>query len=228
MIEVVPPKIKNAILYFHSAGTNSNEFKPFLKFLTKKMPNTYFWIGDGNISGSPIMFKDTYYGSDSKKYWFMFPMQDASSKESFQENKEAMGASLISAGSFVNKFIDQIKEKYSLSADKITLCGFQHGSSLALSAAMMRKIDPLKSIILFEPYLLEAFYLNSKNIVTDTKVICIENEYIRNRTYAFIGIYTDHEFSKIGMDVKQITIEEGNDKLCLEMVEKAFNELNYS
>lgn len=225
MIEIIPEKIDSAFLYFHSAGTNSKEFKPFIRELESKMPNTYIWIGDGNISGSPLMFKNSFYGESDYKYWFMFPMQDASSQESFFENKEAMGASLTSASSFVNNLVDQIKRKYHLSTEKIVLSGFQHGSSLVLASAMMRKNDPFKYVILFEPYLLEAYYLDNENIIENTTVICVENNYIRNRTYHWIGIYTDVEFAKMGLKVKKVVIEEGDEKLNQEMVNKALFEL---
>ena len=66
MIEIIPDKIDSAFLYFHSAGTNSKEFKPFIRELESKMPNTYIWIGDGNISGSPLMFNNSFYGESDK------------------------------------------------------------------------------------------------------------------------------------------------------------------
>lgn len=225
MIEIIPDKIDNAFLYFHSAGNNSKEFKPFLEEFIEKMPNTYIWIGDGNISFSPLMFRGACYGDSDKKYWFMFPMQDASSQKSFLENNEAMGASLLSAGSFVNNLVDQIKNRYKLSADKIVLSGFQHGSSLALSSAMMRKHDPFKYVILFEPYLLEAYYLNNENIIKDTTIICVENNHIRNRTFKWIGIYTDIEFSKMGLKVKTVTVDKGDEKLNQKMVNSALLEI---
>jgi len=224
MIEIIPGKIESAFLYFHSAGTDSREFKPFLNEIAAKMPDTYICIGDGHISGSPVMSGSTFYGDSAEKYWFMFPMQDACSQQSFLDNKEAMGASLLSAGSFVNNLVDQIKEKYDLSADRIILSGFQHGSSLVLASAMMRKHDPFKQVILFEPYLLEAYYLDRDSINPDTTVICVDNHHIRSRTYNWIGVYTDAEFSKMGMKVKAITVEDGNDNLNQEMVNRALLE----
>lgn len=225
MIEIIPEKVERAFLYFHSAGTNSVEFEPYLETVKRLLPNTYIWIGDGHISGSPLLYNNSYYGDSEERYWFMFPMQDASSRESFYQNREAMGASLMSAGSFVNSIVDQVKSRFNLSTDKITLSGFQHGSSLVLSTAMMRKNDPFKSIILFEPYLLEAFCFESEPILKETKVICVENSFIRNRTYNWLGIYTDAEFQKMGFEVKSIVTEEGDNKLDKLMVEEALKNI---
>jgi len=225
MIERIPEKADRALLYFHSAGTDSREFLPFIDIVESSLENTYVWAGDGNISGSPLMYDNGQFGESGERFWFMFPMQDASSEKSFHRSREAMGASLLSAGAFVNSLVDQIKERYGLSTEKIVLSGFQHGSALALAAAMMRRSDPFRQVILFEPYLLEAFYLEEERIARDTTVLCVDNEHIRERTFAWLGKHTDREFSRMGMDVRRITTEKGDDHLSMEMIEKAVGEL---
>ena len=78
MIEHIPEKVDKAFLYFHSAGASSAETRAFLPLLIESLPNTYIWAGDGVISKSPLMRQGLHYGKDSKRYWFTFPMQDAS------------------------------------------------------------------------------------------------------------------------------------------------------
>lgn len=221
MIEHIPKNIKNAFIYLHSADTNSKELKPFMTNLIEKLPNTYIWAGDGFISGSPLMNDGTFYGQAEKKYWFMFPMQDNCTENSFAVNSEAMGASLLSAGAFLNNIIDQIKNKYSLSADKIIISGFQHGSCLALASSMMRKDDPLKYVILFEPYILEGYYLQKEFIQKKTTVVCIENNHILKKVKNWIQIETSEEFKKYGMNIQSIILNEGEEKLDQSMFDEA-------
>ena len=221
MIEHIPQDVENVFLYLHSAGTNSIQLQPFLSILKSQLPNTYIWAGDGVISGSPSMEHGTFYGDSANRYWFMFPVQDSSSQESFDRNSEAMGASLLSAGAFLNRFIDQIKDRFNLSTKNIFLSGFQHGSCLALATSMMRKTDPFRYVILFEPYILESYYLQKEFIQKETTIICIENQYIRNRVKNWINIETDKEFEKYGLNVKSIVLKEGAEKLDMDMLNEA-------
>ncbi len=220
MIEHVPQQVENALLYFHSAGVTSAEFEPFLPRLTEALPNTYFWAGDGVISGAPLMRQGMQYGGDPKHYWFSFPMQDASSPESFAANTEAMGATVACAGAYVNALADQVMARFSLPAKRIVLAGFQHGSSVALAAAMLRRSDPYAVTILFEPYLLEAYYLRDEAAKPPTTVVCIDNQHIRDRTRRWIGIETDHEFAGFGINTRAITVAGGSDSLDAALVDQ--------
>ncbi|MBN1679471.1 MAG: hypothetical protein JW966_04215 [Anaerolineae bacterium] len=221
MIEHVPAQVDNAFLYFHSAGVSSEQIKPFLPHLIESLPNTYLWAGDGVISSSPLMRQGLYYGSDAKRYWFTFPMQDASSNESFASNVEAMGATLSCAGAYVNALVDQIMTRFQITTEKVVLCGFQHGSCVALAASMMRKNDPYAFTILFEPYILEAYYLKHELTLPDTSVVCIDNQHIRKRTLDWINIETDREFQSYGMVTQRITVEDGDDNLDAAMMSEA-------
>ena len=175
MIEYIPDRVDQALLYFHSAGTSAEEIQPFLSGLIENLPNTYIWAGDGVISQSPLMRQGLHYGTSSKHYWFTFPMQDASSPESFAAYVEAMGATLTCAGAYVNVLVDQILARFHLGAEQVVLCGIQHGSCLALAAAMMRVDDPYAVTILIEPYILEGYYLKDELQKPQTTVICLEN-----------------------------------------------------
>ena len=221
MIEYVPERVHSAFLYLHSAGVDSKELAPFLPKLIDDLPNTYICAGDGVISSSPLMNSGTYYGDSDKRYWFMFPMQDATTQKSFQQHSEAMGASLLSSGAFLNRFVDQIKERFGLPTNKIVLSGFQHGSCLALTASMMRKTDPFITTILFEPYILEGYYLEKDPVQAETNVVCIENQCMRKQVQNWINVETDREFKKFGMNVTSIILDEGEEKLDIMMIKKA-------
>ena len=94
MIEHIPGQVDRALLYFHSAGESAEQIRPFLPQLIEGLPTTYLWAGDGVISGTPLMRQGLYYGGGARRYWFTFPMQDASSPDSFAAHTEAMGAAL--------------------------------------------------------------------------------------------------------------------------------------
>jgi predicted esterase len=221
MIEHIPEQVENALLYFHSAGVSSEQLRPFLPDLIAGLPRTYLWAGDGVISGSPLMRQGLHYGEDARRYWFTFPMQDASSPESFARHVEAMGAALSCGGAYVNALADQIMARFRLPARRVILCGFQHGSSIALSAAMLRRKDPYALTILFEPYILEAYYLKEEANLPRTTVVCIDNEHIRARTRAWINIETDREFQSFGMVTRAITVKGGGDPLDAAMMQAA-------
>lgn len=221
MIEHVPEKVLSAFIYLHSAGVDSNELSPFFPKLTQDLPNTYIWAGDGVLSGSPLMNSGAYYGDCDKRYWFMFPMQDIATQKSFQQHSEAMGASLLSSAAFLNSFIDRIIERFNLPTNKIVLSGFQHGSCLALAASMMRKTNPYSFTILFEPYILEGYYLEKDSIQAETNVVCIENHYMRNRVKKLIDIETDKEFKKFGINVTSIVLDGEEEKIDATMINEA-------
>ena len=221
MIEHVPQQVDNALLYFHSAGTSSEEITPFLPQLVKSLPHTYIWAGDGVISKSPLMRQGLFYGDDARRYWFTFPMQDASSPESFASHVEAMGATLTCAGAYVNTLVDQILVRFHITAKQVVLSGFQHGSCVALAASMIRKCDPYSFTILFEPYILESYYLKAELSIPRTTVVCIDNQHIRKRTQDWIHVETDKKFQSYGIVTQSITVEEGNDHLNSAMMGEA-------
>jgi hypothetical protein len=221
MIEHIPEQVDRALLYFHSAGETSEQLRPFLPRLIERLPTTYLWAGDGVISGSPLMRQGLYYGSDARRYWFTFPMQDASSPESFAAHVEAMGATLSCGGAYVNALADQIMTRFGIPAEKVVLCGFQHGGCIALAASMMRKNDPYAFTILFEPYLLEAYYLQHEAELPPTTVVCVDNEHIRKRTREWMNIETDREFQSYGMRVRGVTLKAGGDDLDTAMFAEA-------
>jgi predicted esterase len=221
MIEHVPQQVDNALLYFHSAGVTSEEIRPFLAQLVDGLPNTYLWAGDGVISGAPLMRQGLHYGNDSRRYWFSFPMQDASSPASFAANTEAMGAALACAGAYVNQMADMVMARFGIPARRVALCGFQHGGCVALAAAMQRTADPYAVALLFEPYVLESYYLQYEQAKTETTVVCIDNQHIRQRTLHWMNVETDKVFASYGIHVRGITVDGGGAPLDSAMVAEA-------
>lgn len=221
MIEHVPHQVDTAFLYFHSAGVTSDEIKPFLPQLIESLPNTYIWAGDGVIGGAPLMRQRLHYANDAKRYWFTFPMQDASSPESFASHVEAMGAALSCAGAYVNAMADPIMARFQIPAEKVVLSGFQHGSSVVLAAAMTRCHDPYAFTVLFEPYILESYYLKHEQPLPGTTVVCIDNQHIRQRTLNWMHIETDKEFQTYGLNVQAITVDGGGNDLDSAMMDEA-------
>jgi len=219
MIEFIPKNVNRVFVYFHSAGVNSEELSPVLELLKDRLPNTYILALDGFISGSPTINRGAFYGESEEKYWFMFPMQDASSQESFIVHKAQLGATLLTAAAYTNNLIDQFKNRFNLGAEKVFLCGFQHGSCLVLATAMMRQKDPLSAIFLIQPYIMEALYLDSELRQEKTKVYGIENEFMRNKTYSWVQIYTEIEMNKIGIPIESIITKEGDEHITNEIVE---------
>lgn len=222
MIELIPDQVDNALLYFHSAGQSSAELEPFLSQFESALPNTYVWAGDGVIRYSPHLKQGSHYGGHSSRhYWFTFPMQDSVSPESFADNAEAMGSSLLSSGAYVNALVDQIKVRFSIPTEKVVLCGFQHGSCVALSASMMRIKDPYAYSILIEPYILESYYLQDEPAIPKTTVVCIDNMHIQDRIMHWMGINTGLAFQEYGMNMESITVDDGDDDLDLSMMKEA-------
>jgi hypothetical protein len=223
MIEHIPEKVESAFLYFHSAGASAEEIRSFHSLLIDSLPNTYIWAGDGVIGGSPLMRQGLRYGRDAERYWFTFPMQDASSPESFAGHIEAMGATLTCSGAYVNALVDQLLVRFRIPAQRVVLCGWQHGSCIALAASMIRIDDPYAFTILFEPYALETYYLRDELTVPKTNIVCIENQHMRTRTRNWLGIETDQVLNSYGIATQQITVPGSSDRLDALMMNEAIS-----
>ncbi len=215
MIEIIPEKIDSAFLYFHTRRSCGDEMAAFLPDLRRELPSTYLWAGDGPIEGKtddPIMRGAVNHGTSSERYWFVFPMQ-TSTAEAFQAASEAMGAVLATAGGYANALADQIMARFQLPAERVVLCGHQHGACVALAAAMMRRDDPFKLTILFDPWLLETLYLKNEEDLPQTKVLCIDNLWVRERERqrgAEKPLF--QAFQQYGMNAEGITLTEGEGK----------------
>jgi hypothetical protein len=220
MIEHIPDTVDRALLYLHSGGASGDEISPYLAGMKRQLPTTYIWSGDGYITGSPQMGADLTYGRGQSRYWFTFPMQDASSAESFRANTEPMGAVLACCGAYLNAFVDTVTERFALCAQQVILCGQQHGSCAALAAAMVRKQDPYQCVVLFDPYPLETYYLSQEQHPATT-VVCVDTPDLRARNLSWLGEEVDALFRSYGMNTETVTLAQES-----KQVEKAmFDEL---
>lgn len=212
MIEHIPAVVDSALLYFHTRCSSGDEITPFLADLRAALPNTYIWAGDGPIEGQaddPIMGKAVRYGTSKQRYWFVFPMQE-STAEAFTSATEAMGAVLVTSGGYANAIADQVMARFNLPASRLVLCGHQHGSCVALAAAMMRREDPYSLAVLFDPWPLETIYLQREHNLPQTKVACVDNRWVREREKqrgASEPLYK--VFQRYGMNAEGVMLDEG-------------------
>jgi hypothetical protein len=215
MIEIVPKVVDTAFLYFHTRCSSGDEIAPFVDEIRGGLPNTYIWAGDGCIEGKtddPVMGRAVSYGSSAQRYWFVFPMQ-ASTVEAFSEAKEAMGAVLATSGGYANAIVDQVMARFQLPATRVVLCGHQHGACVALAAAMLRRADPFALTLVFDPWPLEALYLQQEQRLPRTKVVCIDNQWVKERERqrgAVMPLY--QVFQGYGINAEGITLGEGEGK----------------
>jgi len=212
MIEIIPNTVDSALLYFHTRSSSGDEIAPFLDELRQGLPHTYIWAGDGPIEGQandPMMRHAASYGASSQRYWFVFPMQSTTT-EAFAAATEAMGAVLVTGGGYANVIADQAMTRFHIPASRVLLCGHQHGSCVALAAAMMRRADPFALTVLFDPWPLETLYLQHEQRLPQTKVVCIDNVWVRERERqrgADSPLY--QVFRRYGMNAQGITLPQG-------------------
>jgi len=215
MIEIIPNVVDTTFLYFHTRCSAGDEIAPFVDEIRKGLPNTYIWAGDGCIEGKsddPIMGKAVSYGMSSQRYWFVFPMH-SNTEEGFVAATEAMGAILVTSGGYVNAFVDQVIARFQITASRVVLCGHQHGACVALGAAMMRRVKPFALTVLFDPWPLETRYLQHEQKLPATKVVCIDNLWVREREKqrgADTELYK--VFRRYGINAEGVTLTEGQGK----------------
>lgn len=215
MIEITPQVVDTAFLYFHTRCSSGDEIAPFVDEIRRELPNMYIWAGDGCIEGrsdDPSMGKAVSYGMSSQRFWFVFPMQSMT-VESFVAATEAMGAVLATSGGYVNALVDQVIARFRIPASRIVLCGHQHGACVALAAAMMRRLTPFALTVLFDPWQLETLYLEKEEELPPTRVVCIDNRWVREREKQR-GAETElyKVFRRYGINAEGVTLLEGQGK----------------
>ncbi|HEX3052390.1 MAG TPA: hypothetical protein VHP83_17145 [Aggregatilineaceae bacterium] len=212
MIEIVPDNVDSALLYFHTRASSGNEITPFIDDLRRELPHTYIWAGDGGISPEPLMGEQVSYATENHRFWFVFPMHGSGNAD-FAAMTEAVGAVLVTCGGYMNTFVDQIMARFQLPASRVVLCGHQHGGCVALAAAMMRRHDPFALTVLFDPWPLEALYLQHEQHLPPTQVFCIDNQWVRDRETqrgAETPLY--QVLQRYGIHADGVTLPEGKDQ----------------
>jgi hypothetical protein len=228
MIVIIPKIVDAAFLYFHSRRSSGDEIAPFIDEIRKDFPNMYIWAGDGCIEGKsddPTMGEAVGYGVSSQRYWFVFPMH-SSTKEGFTAATEAMGAVLATSGGYVNALVDQVMARFQITASRVVLCGHQHGSCVDLAAAMLRRADPFALTVLFDPWPLETLYLQHEQELPATRVVCIDNLWVRERERqrgADTELYK--VFRRYGLNAEGITLPEGQGKPDENMFREAVKQI---
>ena len=212
MIESIPSVVDSALLYFHTRRSSGDEMAPFVDELRLELPNTYLWAGDGCIEGQwddPVMGRATRYGTSKERYWFVFPTQGSGAAD-FTFTVEAMGAVLVTSGGYANALVDHVMARFRLPAARVVLCGHQHGACVALAAAMMRREDPYSLALLFDPWPLETLYLQREHDLPRTKVMCIDNLWVRERERQRGAVRPLFQgFQQYGMNAEGVTLDEG-------------------
>lgn len=227
MIEVTPPRVDSAFLYFHTARSSGEEMAPFLGELRAGLPNTYLWAGDGGIEGTgdPLMGGTVSYASSPQRFWFVFPMH-GDRQEDYAKAREAVGAVLATCGGYINTFVDSLMARFHLPARRVVLCGHQHGACVALAAAMMRRADPFALTLLFDPWPWEAYYLQHEHDLPPTRVVCIDNAWVRERERrrgAEVPLYA--VFQGYGIQAEGVTLPEGEARADIHMFGEAVRQI---
>ncbi len=228
MIEIIPNSVDSAFLYFHTRCSSGDEITPFVDEIRAGLPNAYIWAGDGPVEGKmddPVMGKAVSYGSSSQRFWFVFPMQE-STGEAFTAATEAMGAVLVTSGGYVNRIADQVMARFHIPAARVVLSGHQHGACVALAAAMMRRADPFSLAVVFDPWPLETLYFQHEHALPQTKVICIDNQWVKERDrQRGIDSAMHQVFQRYGMNAEGVTLAEGEGKPDVHMFREAVRQI---
>jgi hypothetical protein len=215
MIEIIPDVVDTAFLYFHTRRSSGDEIAPFVAEIRRELPNTYIWAGDGCIEGKtddPVMGRAASYGTSAERYWFVFPMH-SSTVEAFVGATEAMGAVLVTCGGYANMIANQVMARFHLPAAQVVLCGHQHGACVALAAVMMRRADPFSLAVVFDPWPLETLYLQKEHDLPQTKVVCVDNRWVRERDRQRGADTPMYEvFQRYGIRAEGITLADGEGK----------------
>ncbi len=228
MIEIIPDFVDTAFLYFHTRCSSGDEIAPFVDEIRRELPTTYIWAGDGCIEGQstdPTMGKAVSYGASQQRFWFVFPMQ-SSTVESFVAATEAIGAILVTCGGYVNALVDQISTRFQIPTSRVVLSGHQHGACVALAAAMMRRVKPFELTVLFDPWPLETLYLKHEEQLPATKVVCVDNLWVRERERQR-GADTElfNVFKGYGINAEGVTLAEGQGAPDANMFREAIRQI---
>jgi hypothetical protein len=215
MVEIIPQVVDTAFFYFHTRRSTGDEIAPFVGDIQRALPTTYIWAGDGCIDGhadDPLMGQAVRYGTSAERYWFAFPMHSFT-PSGFAAATEAMGAVLATSGGYANSIVEQVIARFRLPTSRVVLCGHQHGACVALAAAMLRRAQPFGLAVLFDPWPLETLYLQHERDLPATKVVCIDNQWVKERERqrsATTELYK--VFQGYGIKAEGITLGEGQGK----------------
>ena len=148
-------EIKNAVILLHGYGGDGNDISILANYWKNYLPKTVFICPDApeKCAVSPSGFQ-----------WF--DLMD-------QTSDEILTKSLV-AEIKLNKFIDEIKTEYMLSADKIILSGFSQGCMISLQTGLKRE-DKINSIIGYSGKIIDIKHIEN-NIKSKPDIILMHGD----------------------------------------------------
>ena len=155
----IPPFSKNkpqqAIILCHGYGGDGKDISILASYWKTHLPETIFICPDApeKCAASPSGFQ-----------WF--DLLD-------QTPEQILSKSLV-AEMKLNKLIDDVKEKYNLSANQIIIGGFSQGCMISLQTGIKRK-DKINSIIGYSGKIIDTEHLR-KNIISRPNVILMHGD----------------------------------------------------
>ena len=148
-------KPKNAVILCHGYGGDGKDISILASYWKTHLPETIFICPDApeKCAASPSGFQ-----------WF--DLLD-------QTPEQILSKSLV-AEMKLNKLIDDVKEKYNLSANQIIIGGFSQGCMITLQTGIKRK-DKINSIIGYSGKIIDTVHL-SKNINSRPNIILMHGD----------------------------------------------------
>ena len=148
-------KPKNAVILCHGYGGDGKDISILANYWKNYLPNTVFICPDApeRCAVSPTGFQ-----------WF--DLMD-------QTRDEILTKSLV-AELKLNQLIDEVKNIYKLTADKIILCGFSQGCMISLQTGLKRE-DKINSIIGYSGKIIDTNHIKN-NLKSRPNVILMHGD----------------------------------------------------
>ena len=148
-------KPKNAVILCHGYGGDGKDISILAGYWRSYLPDTIFICPDApeKCDASPSGFQ-----------WF--DLMD-------QTPEQILSKSLV-AETKLNKLIDEVKEKNSLSADQIVISGFSQGCMISLQTGLKRK-DSINSIIGYSGKIIDIKHIEN-NIKSKPDIILMHGD----------------------------------------------------
>lgn len=108
---------ENCVIFLHGYGADGRDLISIGRDWRSILPTTLFLSVD-----APFVFENAPFG----RQWFSFS----------DESPEALAQEVLKARPFIEAFINQVKQTYNFSAQKMALVGFSQGGMVALDYAL--------------------------------------------------------------------------------------------
>ena len=148
-------KSKNAVILCHGYGGDGKDISILAGYWRSYLPDTIFICPDApeKCDASPSGFQ-----------WFNL----------MDQNPEQILSKSLVAEIKLNKLIDEVKDKNSLSANQIVIGGFSQGCMISLQTGIKRK-DKINSIIGYSGKIIDTEHL-AKNIFSRPNIILMHGD----------------------------------------------------